>query len=136
MSFVLDASAAFAWAFADKAFASVLPALDSVQRTFAEAPVLWQFEVASAIRKATRESRISGQQTESFLALISTLDIRTQHDPPSIKRLVALASSYNISTYDATYLDLAIRLRLPLAPLDQDLAEAARMAGVEILLKV
>lgn len=136
MACVLDASAAFAWAFSDKAFVSALPALDAVQRSYAEAPVLWSFEVASAIRKASREARISDRQVASFLALVSTLDIRTQHEPPPIKRLLDLADRYDLSTYDATYLDLAIRLALPLATLDRDLAVAAERSGVKILLTI
>ena len=135
MSFVLDASAAFAWAFSDKVFASALPALDAIQRTFAEAPVLWHFEVASALRKASRESRISDGQVSSFLALIGRLDIRTHHDPPSMDRLLSLAKLYNITTYDAAYIELALRLGLPLATLDNDMAKAAYQAGITMFLR-
>jgi predicted nucleic acid-binding protein len=136
VSFVLDASASFAWAFSDKVFVSALPALDAIQRRFAEAPVLWHFEVASALRKASRDSRISDEQVTSFLGLIDTLDIRTQHDPPSMSRLLELASRYSLTTYDATYLELAMRLGLPLATLDNNLARAAQMAGVTNLLRL
>jgi len=121
--------------FADKAFANSIPALDAVQTTFAAVPALWQFEIASALRKAMRDGRMSTMQMTSFMALVSTLDIRVHHTTPTIERLLLLAGRHNISTYDAAYLDLAMQLGLPLATLDRDLAGAAELAGVPNLIK-
>jgi predicted nucleic acid-binding protein len=44
-----------------------------------------------------------------------------------------LADLYGLTVYDAAYLELAQRRRLPLATLDAALARAARAAGVELL---
>lgn len=45
----------------------------------------------------------------------------------------ALPGLYGLTVHDAACLELAQRLRLPLATLDRDLAKAARAAGVEVL---
>ena len=44
-----------------------------------------------------------------------------------------LADLYRLTIYDAIYLELAQRRRLPLATLDAALAAAARGVGVEVL---
>ena len=44
-----------------------------------------------------------------------------------------LAERFGLTTYDAAYLELAQRRRLPLASLDQELCAAARAVGVETL---
>jgi predicted nucleic acid-binding protein len=41
-----------------------------------------------------------------------------------------LAREYNLSAYDAAYLELAIRYDAPLATLDGKLQRAAQQAGV------
>ena len=42
-----------------------------------------------------------------------------------------LARRYRLSSYDASYLELALRMALPLATLDADLHRAASKAGVK-----
>lgn len=136
MSFVLDASVAVAWAFADASFLLARPALDQVQRSFARSPVHLDIEIASALRKATREGRISHAERVRFTAFYSSLDIRPESAPPRILTLLSLADQFSLTAYDAAYLDLAIRLSLPLATLDDDLAKAARKAGISLLLEI
>jgi predicted nucleic acid-binding protein len=48
-------------------------------------------------------------------------------------RLGSLADSHKLSSYDTAYLDLAIRLALPLATRDDDLRKAAEAEGVRVL---
>ena len=136
MSFVLDASATVGWAFSDEVFKASLPALTHVQMSHAIAPVLWQFEVASALHKTLKDGRLSHDQADSLLALLSTLDIRLPPNLPGFARLLDLAKQFKLSSYDAAYLDLALELRVPIATLDQDLADAARSAGVVCLLGI
>jgi predicted nucleic acid-binding protein len=107
-----------------------------VQMSHAIAPVLWQFEVASALHKTLKDGRLSQLQADSFLALLSTLDIRLAPSPPGFARLPDLAKQFKLSIYDAAYLDLALVLLVPIATLDQDLADAARTAGVVCLLGI
>lgn len=136
MSLVLDASVAVAWAFSSDVFDLALPALTYIQSGHAIAPTLWQFEVASALRKAGKDGRLSRQQSASFLSDLHTLDIRVSPVLPRIARLMEVAEEFNISTYDAAYLELALQLSLPLATLDANLASAARKAGIGCFLAV
>jgi len=61
------------------------------------------------------------------------VDSLTAHQ--SFSRILALGRAYNLSSYDAAYLELAIREGIPLAALDKNLLKAARKSGVGIYLK-
>ncbi len=50
--------------------------------------------------------------------------------PKSLSDTLHLARRHGLSSYDASYLELALRTGVPLATLDTDLARAARKAGV------
>jgi predicted nucleic acid-binding protein len=130
MPLILDASVTVAWAFSQELFQLAQPALVQVQKEHAVTPALWQFEVASAMRKTIEDGRLSPSQASSFLADLGTLDIRLSPILPDISRLMELAEQFNISTYDAAYLELALQLNLPLATLDTEMAVAARKAGI------
>ncbi len=136
MSFILDASTALAWAFADESFAAAQPALQQVQSSFAIAPVLLHFGIASALRKANREERLSSTEIAWYLADLNTLDIRLQAQLPTLSHLLALSQRVKLSTYDTAYLDLALTSSLPLATLDQDLSRAAKRAGISLVLSI
>jgi predicted nucleic acid-binding protein len=47
--------------------------------------------------------------------------------------LLSLALRFQLTSYDAAYLELALRLQLPIATRDDALAEAAWAAGVGVL---
>jgi predicted nucleic acid-binding protein len=47
--------------------------------------------------------------------------------------LLPLMDRFNLTAYDATYLELALRRNLPLATLDKELFAAARQAGVALV---
>jgi predicted nucleic acid-binding protein len=133
MSFVLDASITVSWVFASETVSVSRRALDRVQATFASTPQLWQFEVASALRKMILDGRLSPMQAPGFLADLSTFDIRSESSRPPIQLLLDLGQQFGLSTYDAAYLELAMRTSQPLATLDQDLAKAALRAGVKLI---
>jgi len=48
--------------------------------------------------------------------------------------VIGLAERFELTVYDATYLELAIRRGMPLASRDSALNNAARRSGVETLL--
>ena len=67
--------------------------------------------------------------------LLSELAILAEDSPPplSIDRLLSLCRTHDLTSYDATYLELAIRRNLPLATLDSDLRKAAISLGIAVL---
>jgi predicted nucleic acid-binding protein len=94
----------------------------------------WPLEVANSLTVAIRRNRISADQRAEFLANLARLDIATDAhtNEHAWSAALHLADLYNLTVYDAAYLELAQRLRVPLATLDKDLAAAARKAGVEV----
>ncbi len=134
-SLVLDASAALAWCFADEQTASDRKLLSLVTREGAEAPSIWPLEVANVIVLAQRKGRLTQTQTAESIETIRSLPIRIRETTPSsvFENLVLLAQKYSLTIYDASYLELAIRLRIPLTSRDEMLKRAARSAGVALI---
>ena len=134
MPFVIDASVTMAWLAHDEAdpAPAVLRAIETEQ---ALVPSLWPLEVASAVLSAQRRGRFTSDDVQVFAEQIGALMLGV--DDPSIARaldvVVPLANQYRLSVYDAAYLELALRERLPLATIDTDVADAALQAGVVLL---
>ena len=98
-------------------------------------PSLWPFEMMNALAVAVRRQRISSAHAASFFVLLADFDFRIE-PPPGIldmPRLSTLAARHQLTAYDTAYLDVALRLALPLATLDDDLTKAALAEGVSVL---
>lgn len=137
MSFVLDASMALAWQFprADAAEAALaIKILTELPASGASVPAIWHSEVANALLRGERAGKIPTLQVSYFLEQLAKSAIAPDAEPQwlSLPRAVALARVHGLTAYDASYLELAQRLALPLATFDRKLAEAARAAGVRV----
>ena len=134
MAFVLDCSVAMAWVFPDEASEGTERLRDSLIDGKAFVPSLWPVEVGSVLLSATKRGRIRADEWPGICASLDALPIEV--DPVSASRVwgraLALASEHGLSVYDAVYLELALRMRLPLATLDRSLADAARTAGADV----
>ncbi len=93
--------------------------------------------MANVLGLAFRKKRVSETDLSVSLKMLSTLEIQTDTAVQPIGRsvLLALMQAYSLTAYDAVYLELAIRLQVPLATFDADLATAAKSAGLELLNK-
>jgi len=138
MTLVLDASMALAWVFArqqaeDTARASRLLAACGEEPWWV--PGLWHLEVANALLVAERRGLMEPEASDLFRARLASLPIScdddTAHERQS--RVVALARSHGLSSYDATYLELAQRLEARLASFDRRLNQAATAVGVGLV---
>lgn len=133
MRCVLDASAALAFVLADEFTAAAGRILDYVVAQGAVVPPLWQSEVANGLLSAWKRDRITESGIAHALVGLERLRIdRTASDLEG-SALIALGRSLEVSAYDATYLLVAMQQGLPLATLDRRLAEAANLAGVELV---
>lgn len=137
MTFVLDASAALAWAFqrSDPAEADLARArLERLAAGEALVPELWRLEVANALVVARRRDLITTARAHDFLSRLAALPIRTHARGFADRRdrLFDLAQDYGLSAYEATYLDLALQTGSALAIFDRRLAAAAERAGVAL----
>ena len=136
MRFVLDNSVTMRWFFGggkpqDLAYAGKV--LDAMQEAQALVPATWGLEVANVIVKAEEKALVTEARSGAFLEMLEDVDIEA--DPATFAHALSdtlqLARRYKLSSYDASYLELALRLGLPLATLNEDLQKAAKKAGVK-----
>ena len=132
---VLDVSLSCAWCFADEASEAAWAILSRLQASEAHVPSLWLWETANMLIQAERRERITAAAMRTFLGLLEALPIRI--DQASTATIwhdtLALARTHRLTSYDAAYLELALRLGLPLASRDQALQAAATIEGVPLL---
>jgi predicted nucleic acid-binding protein len=135
MAFVVDASVALAWCFDDEEspYASHALALLKVGEGFA--PSIWPLEIANALRSAEQRGRIDEREVPSATRLLAALPIKveTLGLDRTLSHVLPLARAAELSAYDAAYVDLALRMNLPLATADDFLAHAAVAAGADLL---
>jgi predicted nucleic acid-binding protein len=131
---VLDASVTLAWAFEDEAEGYPDVVLESLSEAKACVPVIWPLEVGNALLVAERRGRLNQAATVQFLALLWQLPITVEPERPELLlgEILSLAREQGLSTYDATYLHLAMRQGFPLATTDELLRQAAARAGVPL----
>jgi predicted nucleic acid-binding protein len=132
MPFVLDASVALAWAFADEDDPRATAALARFRSDEALVPGIWWFEVRSALVVNERRGRLTEADTGAFLRTLARLTVTIDRQPGDAE-VLALARQHRLSVYDASYLELARRDSLPLATLDRDLIGAARAERVPLV---
>jgi predicted nucleic acid-binding protein len=131
-AFVLDGSVTRVWGFEDEDDADAIAILDKMPELQAYVPSLWPLEVANALIVGERRSRITSADAARFLAILGTFPVVIDDETNSraFSDIIHLARTYQLSAYDAAYLELAIRRGLPLACLDGKLKAAATAAGV------
>ncbi|GAB4127585.1 MAG: type II toxin-antitoxin system VapC family toxin [Acidobacteriota bacterium] len=130
--FVVDNSVVMAWCFEDEADRYSEAVLESLGSAEAFVPGVWPLELGNTLLVAERRERLSQAAVVRFLALLGGLPITVDQEPPGrvLKEIVSLAREQGLSTYDASYLDLAMRLDLPLATRDTSLSRAAERCKV------
>jgi predicted nucleic acid-binding protein len=130
--FVLDCSVALAWCFPDKHAPYPQSVLDSIATTSAAVPSLWHLEIANALLVGERRKRCTESDVTTWLGFLGALPIQTDAETSfhACSSTLTLARTYNLSVYDGSYLELAIRRGLPLAALDGKLKVAALTVGV------
>jgi predicted nucleic acid-binding protein len=132
MAFVLDASVSAVWALADEASPLAEIAASRLRSEIALVPSLWWYEVRNVLIVNERRKRLTVEDSTEFLQLLSYYPI--QVDPVEDEQAtLRFARQYRLSFYDAAYLTVAHRNRIPLATLDKDLKAAAIEAGVPLL---
>ncbi len=136
MSFVLDNSVTMRWFFGDgkpQELAYAGKVLEATKEVNALVPMTWGLEVANVIAKAEAKALVTEARSGAFLEMLGDIDIEvdTATFVYALSNTLQLARRYKLSAYDASYLELALRLGLPLATLDEDLQKAAKKAGVK-----
>jgi predicted nucleic acid-binding protein len=135
MTFVVDSSVALTWCFAEERTPATAALLDRVADSGAFAPSLWPLEVLNALLMAQKRKRIGAIKRHELIGVLQTLPITIDAETVAQAWSVTnrLSEQCGLTVYDATYLELAQRLDLPLATLDGDLRRAGDTLGVPIL---
>jgi predicted nucleic acid-binding protein len=135
VSLVLDSSVTVAWLYreekkqiADEIFAILID-------TGAWVPSLWYLEVANVLQTGIRRQRHGADFRERIFSDLLRLPIRVDAEThqQAWGETAHFAERHRLTTYDAAYLELAIRRGMPLATFDEDLRKAAASEGIELL---
>jgi len=135
MSLVLDSSVALAWIYADETTDAVLGLFDDIRIHGAWVPGLWRWEIANVLQLNVRRGRHSADFRDGALASLALLPARVdaEGDRQAWSDTLRLAERHGITVYDAAYLEIAVRRKIPLATLDRELSAAARAEEIHLL---
>lgn len=130
MPFVIDASAAAGWFFADQATPQSEALLGATADDEVWVPALWLLEIGNMLLSAERRGRIPAAQRRALVMQAAALRLRIDREPVPMTEIDALAAQHRLTAYDAAYLELASRRNLSLATLDTALLAAMSAAGI------
>jgi predicted nucleic acid-binding protein len=133
---VVDASVGLSWVHPGQATKETNQLLESFkQGTSLLVPSMWFLEMANALLVLERRGRLGAQERQDALQALGCLPLQVDSEAhlKAFGDISRLATAHNLSVYDATYLELAVRMRLPLATKDAALKAAAGKCSVKLL---
>ena len=135
MSLIADISVVLAWLFEEDQTARALDVLRRIEKDVLLVPPLWWSELENGILMGERRGRKTPAESSAFLKLVRTLSIRTDDTPRHrvSDDILDIGRRHNLTSYDATYVELALREGAPLATFDEAVRKCARGVGVKIL---
>lgn len=132
MPAVVDASVTLPWFLQDERTAFTDSIFALLGREEFWVPAVWRLEFPNALLAAERKRRIDRQTRLEALDFASGLALRVDAAPIDMRSISTIAERHGLSTYDASYLELASRQGFGLITLDRALAEAASAAGIPV----
>lgn len=134
-AFVLDSSVTMAWCFGDEFTPAIAKLQDQLIDAAAIVPPHWPLEVINVLRTAEKRRRISVADSQLFVQSLraTAIQIDDGFSNQVFDHCFALCRAHGLTSYDAAYLELALRQQLPLASLDDDLRRIAKQLGVKVL---
>jgi len=130
--FILDASVTITWAMADETHPVADRAFNELRTGAAIVPEIWWYEVRNILVVNERRGRIQSSAVDRFIKDLQDLRIEIDRHHGS-SAVLDMARTQRITVYDAAYLSLAVRERLPLATLDKNLRRAASAVHIALL---
>lgn len=130
--FVLDCSISMVWVFEDEENKYAWQVFDSFHESMAYVPSLWSLETDNVLLINEKKSRITHQQALRFKKDLKNLPITKDNSEDDYYEL---AREFKLTTYDASYLELALRKKIPIATLDKALRHAAKQCKIDLYLE-
>lgn len=133
MPFVVDNSVVIGWHLSSQATDYTDAMLDKLASDVAHVPALWPLEFSNVVRKALTGRKITEERAREIMQIQAGLSLIVHADVPDPAENMEPALRYKLSSYDAAYLELAMRLKLPIAAQDESLRIAAEKSGVGVV---
>lgn len=136
LSWVMDCSVGFSWVHPAQASPDTERLLEEVENGAAPVvPILWFAEIANTLLVLQRRGKMAAMDRKKAMETLSrfTLIVDEEAGKAAFGSTSDLAENFDLTIYDATYLEIALRRKLPLATRDGALQAAARKAGVKVL---
>jgi predicted nucleic acid-binding protein len=134
MPFALDNSVVTGWYLLDQSSEYTAAVAKRLEADQAIVPAIWQLELANVLKTACTRGKLTVEVARQITDTLGTLPITVDSGPaPGARQLLELALRHQLSSYDAAYLELAMRRGVPLASQDVRLREAAIQAGVGLV---
>ena len=133
--FIIDNSVVMAWCFEDQASEYSDAILERLKTEKAFVPSIWTLEVVNVLIVAERKKILNRSSSMRFITLLNQLPVTVEYEKnlTHMKDLLNLGRDLTLSSYDAAYLDLAMKRGMPLATLDIKLKKAAQASHVELI---
>ena|SRR5712691_5056781 len=133
MAFVADNSVIVAWFVKSQANPYTWSILErAAAGEVMHVPLLWRQEFVNTMVVLERRRRLKAADAAQAFAELADMNLATDRELVELDALAGLARRFKLSAYDATYLELAMRLRLPFACRDGPLKAALPKAGVAL----
>lgn len=132
MAFVLNASVAVGWVIAKQASEYGRRIRLRARREPYHAPTLWRLEVVNAVRSLERRRAMAPDAAEVAVDILDRMQPIFHEAAMPLADSLKLARRFELSAYDASYLALALELRLPIACTDGALRSVLGRAGVKL----
>lgn len=132
--FVLDCSVTMAWCFEDETSDYTEAILDSLNAKSALVPVIWPLEVTNVLLMAMKRKRLSKIKAAAFFDRLNDLPIKLANSKPlsAMMSIFELGDERKMTSYDASYLDLALAHNIPIATMDKHLIVSAKASKIKI----
>lgn len=97
-------------------------------------PAIFYLECNNVLMNSLKRQRISKKDYDDYIKLLNLLPINVDKfcsTPESLYVVAKLATKHSLTTYDACYLELALRLEADIATLDRNLATSCLESGIK-----
>ena len=135
MPLMLDSSVALAWALPDETNPTLDPLCDRLTTEVVIVPPVWPLEIGNVLLVAVKRGRLTARDmsrlVREFRALPIEIDLKSMDE--ALNETLTLARKYELTTYDASYIELAQRREMPLATLDTKLRKVCSLTKIALL---
>jgi len=130
VAFVVDNSVVVAWLYAGQATAYTERLLESSGANTLHTCFIWPAEFANVATVMVKRGILTDALGTQMVQMADTLNLAVDPQACDLGALYQISRRYGLSAYDASYLELAMRMNLPLATRDVALMNASQSLGL------